>query len=517
VRCMNLNGVTVRELLKLPILEHAKLVSGEKGLDRVVRFVDIMEVPDIKNWLREGELVLTTGYSMRDDLALLPELIQHLAQANAAGVAIKPERFINDIPQEMLDMSNLHHIPIIQLPIGTPYIDITYAVMDQILDKQAVLLRRSEEIYKALTSLVLNNSGIQVVADNVADLVKSSIWVIGKNGDILVSSPPQVPYHPSENTRYWEVTVDKQLIGKFVVGKEHLDDLELVCVEHARQVFSLELMRKKIAEDTELRLRGNFFEELLMSFSLPQQDAENKGRQLGLDSEWIWEIGIVEGESPFFDYGSSFLTELNEIIHKESADRKVRSHVHLQGGQLVLFLASVKITEDSRKPYGEQSPKAWSEVLHPFLRRWKAVRTGFGNKCFLWEVHRSYFEAKRAIHIGIRLNKDQQLFSFEEVEMYHLLLQSSDYVHFDDLIRKKIGKLSEYDNENGTDLVTTLYHYLATGGSLIETASRLYINRNSVKYRMDRINEITNSDMGNAVNRFEYYVCTVFYLLKRIN
>lgn len=512
---MNLRGLTVRDLLKLPILEHAKLVSGEKGLDRIVRNVDIMEVPDIKNWLREGELVMTTGYSVRDDLAQLPELIEHLAKANAAGVAIKPERFINDIPQEMIDMSNLYHIPIIQLPIGTPYIDITYAVMEQILDKQAALLRRSEEIYKALTSLVLNNSGIQVVADNVADLVKSPIWVIGNHGDTLVSSPSQVPYQPSANNRYWEVTVDKQLMGKFIVGKEQLDELELVCIEHARQVFSLELMRKKIAEDTEVRLRGNFFEELLMSVSLSRQDTENKGRQLGLDPEWIWEIGIVEGESPFFDYESSFLLKLNQFIRQESANRKVRAHVHMQGGRVVLFLPSVVIMEGSKKPYDQQRSRGWTEVLYPFLRQCSGIHSGFGNKCFLREVHRSYFEAKRAIHIGIRLNKDQQLFSFEEVEIYHLLLESSEYIHFDALIHKKIGKLCDYDNENGSDLITTLYHYLATGGSLIKTAGRLYIHRNSVKYRMDRIKEITNSDMGNAVNRFEYYVCIVFYLLKR--
>lgn len=134
---MNLKGLTVRELLKLPILEHAKLVSGEKGLDRVVRYVDIMEVPDVKGWLREGELILTTGYSTRHDPALLTELVEHLAQANAAGVAVKPERFIPDIPKEMIDMSNLHHMPIIQLPVGIPYIDITYAVMERILDNQA--------------------------------------------------------------------------------------------------------------------------------------------------------------------------------------------------------------------------------------------------------------------------------------------------------------------------------------------------------------------------------------------
>jgi purine catabolism regulator len=514
---MNLTGLTVRELLKLPILEHAKLVSGEKGLDRIVRFVDIMEVPDIKGWLREGELVLTTGYSMREDLALLPELIDHLAQANAAGVAIKPERFIHDIPQTMIDKSNRYHIPIIQLPVGIPYIDITYAVMEQILDKQAVLLRRSEEIYKALTNLVLNNSGIQVVADNVADLVKSPIWVIGRDGELLVSSPPGIPYQPSAKNRHWEVTVDKQLMGKFIVGKEQLDELELVCIEQARLVFSLELMRKKIADDTELRLRGNFFEELLLSLPLSKQEVENKGRQLGLDSRWSWEIAVVEGDSPFVDYDIPCIFELNQLLHQESAERKVRSHLYLQGGRAVLFLSSVKTTEGAKKQYNQQSGKSWAEVLKPFFSKWAAIRSAFGNQTPLWEVYRSYNEAKRAFIIGTRLNKEQQLFTFEQFEVVHLLLEASELVAFDTVIGKKIGKLVEYDKENGTDLIHTLYQYLASGGSLIETANRLYIHRNSVSYRMERIKDITQSDMTNPVNRYEYYLCTVLYLLKYIN
>ncbi|MCY9670174.1 PucR family transcriptional regulator ligand-binding domain-containing protein [Paenibacillus alginolyticus] len=503
---MNLTGVTVRDLLRLPILKDAKVISGEKGLDRIVRYLDIMEVPDFKGgWLREGELVLTTGYSMRHDPTLLQELVEELAQVGAAALAIKPERFISEIPQEVLDKSNLYNIPIIHLPIGIPYIDITYTVMEQILDKQAALLRRSEQVYKTLTNLVLSNSGIQVVADNVVELVKSPIWIINNAGEIIVSSPSATPYHPSPNTRQWEVTVDKQFAGKLIIDKEHFDELELICIEQARLVFALELMRRKIAHDTELRLRGSFFEELLMGLPLSKQEMDNKARQLGLQSEWIWEICIIEGESHLFDIHTPFFTELNELIHRESGNRKVRSYVQKQGDRLVLLLSTNKL--------GEQ----WIKILTPMLKHVNHVHTGFGRKCSLLEVYRSYLEAKKAIMIGSRLEKDQQIFTFEQVEMFSLLLESSESVNFDTFIEEKIGKLYNYDKENGMDLVTTFHYYLASGGSLIDTANRLFIHRNSVKYRMDRIKEIADVDMDNAKNWFAYYLCTAFYLLKKMD
>lgn len=512
---MKFKGLTVKDLLKLPILSEAKLVAGEKGLNRIVRYIDIMEVPDVKGWLREGELILTTGYSIRHDPALLPDLIEQLAQAEAAALGIKPERFMTGIPQEALDLGNRYNIPIIQIPNGIPYIDITYTVMEQIVDKQGALLRRSEEVYRTLTNLVLNNSGIQVVADNVADLVKCPIWIVGNIGELLVSSPSTAPYESSPKGRQWEVTVDKQFVGRLVVGKEHLDELELVCIEQARLVFSLELMRRKIAHDTEQRLRGNFFEELLMGLPLSRQEVENKGQQLGLQPDWLWEVCMIEGDAAMLDETTSLFVQVSELVHRESANRKVRSHIQKQVDRLVLLLPTGKNDHAKKPAHGRERVKEWSEILEPILSQGGRIFSGFGGRRPLWEVNRSYIEAKKAITLGVRLDKNRHMFTFDEVEMFHLLLESSEYVNFGPLIEKKIGKLSLYDEGNGTDLVTTLYYYLATGGSLIETANRMYVHRNSVKYRIDRIKEISDIDLDNALNRFVYYLCTAFYLLKK--
>ncbi|TBL79059.1 PucR family transcriptional regulator [Paenibacillus thalictri] len=515
---MNFEGVTVRELLRLPILKDAKVIGGEQGLDRIVRYIDIMEVPDIKGWLREGELILTTGYSIRHDPGLLEDVVEQLDLANAAALAVKPERFITKIPQEVIDKSNLHHIPLIQIPPGIPYIDITYNMMEQILDRQAALLRRSEEVYKALTNLVLNNSGLQVMADNVAELIQCPVWVISNTGDVLVSSPQDTQITASMKTRHWDVTVEKQFVGKLIVGKEQLDEFEQVCVEQARLVFSLELMRRKIALDTEVKLRGSFFEELLMGLPLSRQEVDDKGRKLGLLPGWIWEVGMIEGEPSHFEEQSSFLTELQALIQRHSEQRKVRvrSHVQRLGERLILLLATGSSTDPPKKlPAGQEDIKEWPQLLAPLLAKWSGLRTGFGSKCSLWEVHRSYIEARKAIIIGSHLDRNKTVFTFNDVEMFQLLLDASEHVSFDELMDKKIGKLSLYDKQNGTNLVSTLYYYLATGGSLMETARLLYVHRNSVKYRMDRIKEIVGKDFDNPLNRFVYYLCTAFYLLKK--
>ncbi|PLS14655.1 PucR family transcriptional regulator [Bacillus sp. M6-12] len=510
-------GITLRELLRLPVLKDAKVISGEKGLDRAVRFIDIMEVPDVKDWLREGELLLTTAYSMRHDLSQLPELVELLAKAGAAALAIKPERFLQDMPVEMLRMSNEYNLPIIEIPSGIPYMDITHAVMEQIIDKQASLLRRSDEVYKTLTKLVLENRGIQAVADTVAGLLKSQIRVIDKTGAAIVSSPPAVVPDVSVDKRYWDITVDKQFVGKLIIEKEHLDELELICVEHARLVFSLELMRRKTALDTEIKLRGDFIEELLTGLPLSKEEVVNKGRQLGLTSDCVWQIAIVEADQLHIEENSAYMINLGELIEEESKKRKVKSLFHKQGNRIVLMLASINqevVTEEHDFRFKEK--ERWPKLLNPLISNWKGFRIGYGGECLLWTAQRSYIEAKKAIRLGIRLDKNKKIFSFEEIEMFQLLVDSSDHTIMDAFVQKKIGKLCEYDTDHGTELVTSLYYYLATGGSLLDTAKQLYIHRNSVKYRIDRIKAIAGIDLENFQERFVYYFSLIYHFLKKM-
>jgi PucR family transcriptional regulator, purine catabolism regulatory protein len=513
---MNTAGITLRELLRLPVLKEAKVISGDKGLDSIVRFIDIMEVPDVTGWLREGELLLTTAYSIRHDLALLPKLVESLAEAGAAALAIKPERFLQDMPEEMIQMSNACNLPIIEIPSGIPYMDITHAVMEQIIDKQASLLRRSDEVYKTLTTLVLENSGIQAVADTVAGLVKSPIRVIINTGETIVSSPQNVTSHSSPDTRNWDIVVDKQFVGKLIIDKRHLDELELICVEHARLVFSLELMRRKTAWDTEIKLRGDFIEELLTGLPLSEQEVVNKGRQLGLTPDCVWEIAIIEADKPLFDQSCPYMVKLDELIKHESQRRNLKSHIHKQGNRIVLLLAS----HNKGKSSGEhasrsQHSKSWAQILSPIVKDWKGLRIGYGGECLLWTIQRSYLEAKKAIRIGVRLNKNQQDFTYEDFEMFQLLIDASEFINMDAFVQKKIGMLCDYDKEHNTDFVATFYYYLASGGSLLETAKELFIHRNSVKYRMDRIREIAGIDLENYQERFVYYFCLIYYFIKK--
>lgn len=94
------------------------------------------------------------------------------------------------------------------------------------------------------------------------------------------------------------------------------------------------------------------------------------------------------------------------------------------------------------------------------------------------------------------------------------LREYADHAHFSELFERKLGKLHAHDKEHGSDFLRTLYHFLESSGNLIETSNRLYIHRNSVKYRLQRIREIIPIDLSCPRQRFVYHLCLTYHYLK---
>ena len=125
---------TVKDALALDNLKSAKVVAGLNGEDRVIQYVDIMETPDAYKWIRKNELIITTGYTIREDLDAQLRLARQAWADDAAGLAIKFGRYIGKVPSEMIELCNRLDFPLIALPDEIPYIDITHPIMTGIIN-----------------------------------------------------------------------------------------------------------------------------------------------------------------------------------------------------------------------------------------------------------------------------------------------------------------------------------------------------------------------------------------------
>ena len=187
-RARPIAGVPVSEVLELPLLAQARLVAGHAGLDRIVRSVNVMEVPDILDWVKPDELLLTTAYPLREDLSALTELVPQLVERGLAAMAIKPTRYIGSIPTEMAAEAHRLGFPLIELPPPASFNEIIGAVLGVILDVQSVRLQHAAEIHDRFTSIVLSGGGLRQIADALAESIAMPVAIVDGQGGVLAHS-----------------------------------------------------------------------------------------------------------------------------------------------------------------------------------------------------------------------------------------------------------------------------------------------------------------------------------------
>ena len=95
------------DLLKQPCYSGSVIIAGENGLTRTVQSVNMMDAPDIIDFLKPDELLLTTAYLLKDEPdALLTLVAKKMAEHSCAGLGVRTKRFLGEIPQSVLLLAN---------------------------------------------------------------------------------------------------------------------------------------------------------------------------------------------------------------------------------------------------------------------------------------------------------------------------------------------------------------------------------------------------------------------------
>src|SRR5689334_24420054 len=109
--------ISVREALALDCMRGATIVAGADGAERRIRGVNVMEDADIVRWMRGGELLLTTGYTIRDDPDALARLVPALAKRDLAGLVVKLGLYLDAVPDDVVAMADRVAFPLVALPV----------------------------------------------------------------------------------------------------------------------------------------------------------------------------------------------------------------------------------------------------------------------------------------------------------------------------------------------------------------------------------------------------------------
>ncbi len=133
-------------------------------------------------------------------------------------------------------------------------------------------------------------------------------------------------------------------------------------------------------------------------------------------------------------------------------------------------------------------------------------------------IRHSYEGASEAAHIARSMGESGGVFVFHELGLLHWLYHLPEEQRSGNAYLDYIQVLAEHDAATEKDLLKTLEAYLDCGGSLVEAAQALYIHRNTLVNRIERIQALCPVDLRDPTDRLNLHIAIKgFRLFKRQN
>ena len=499
------SSISLSRALDLPPLQHARVLAGAAGLERRVRHVNVMEVPDILPWVQPDELLLTTAYPLRDDRAALGSLVPELDAKGLAGIAVKPDRYLDEIPPAMLAAADACGFPLIELPPESSFNDIISAVLAVILNEQSLRLQRAAEIHDRFTRIVLGGGGLREIAMTLAELLERRVLIVDQHGEVLTASgevridrlPDEVvaaAHGDPDRGGSWvsanvlgeaatvqPIMVDGEPYGDIVamVDAETMSTDDLEALQFAATVAALRQVQARALVEDDRRFQAVCLEELVSGHLTDRSVLSERAAAFGWDLSIPRAVLLAQAES---SSGGDAET-VRSLADAARAALGAATIVWERSTQAAALLA----------PRGAD-PASLEEAAAALRREaarrlpTNAISVGIGRvRDDPLELRESHAEARRALEVGRWRNRGDVVV-FERMGLDRLLASVSDteLAAFRDTM---IEPLAAYDRAHRSSLVDTLEAYVATRNAA-EAARRLYVHYNTVRSRLARIEEL---------------------------
>ena len=193
-------ALTVRDIVSIPGMP-LKLLAGDEGADRPVRWVHSSELEDPTAWLKGGELILTTGMGVGETVAKQRAYVRRLVDAGVAGLGFGLGFGHEKTPRALVTEAGKHGFPLFEVPYPVPFIAITEAVFTRVVAEQYDTLQRAVDAEHVLTRAVLEGAGVEGVARSLADVVKGWALVLDLHGMPLAATDPDAE---ARRERIWD-------------------------------------------------------------------------------------------------------------------------------------------------------------------------------------------------------------------------------------------------------------------------------------------------------------------------
>ncbi|MDF3144720.1 MULTISPECIES: PucR family transcriptional regulator ligand-binding domain-containing protein [unclassified Streptomyces] len=528
-------ALTVADVLALPVLAagQPQVVTGVPHLDRPVRWVHITELTDPASFLKGGELVLTTGMPLPEDAAGVRRYVDELADVGAAALVIELVRRYHRPPDGLVDACRLRGLPLVTLAKDVNFLEVTQVVHALLLGNQTDAMRRTHRIHEAFTALTLRGAGPEDVLRAAAEMSGRTVVLENLVHQALICEPSGLTVEEAladweqrsratepgdsaatrgpegwltasveyQGERWGRVAMLPARTDGPAFGPEDVTLLE-------RTAMALTVARLIHPTPWERTAHRNALLDLVEQRHRSADDALARCSALGLPadrSRFVATLADLRAGKGGAETESRLLQELRTagipaLVGELTPDR-------------LGILLALRTSQPSRPIVERLSGIVLS--LAP-----GAVVSAGSEVTDLTDTARSFREAARVAEAtppGQPLPPDRSFHELSDIGLRRLLYALREDTRIQDYTERRLRRLIDHDTQHGTDLLTTLRHYLDAAGNKTTAARRGGLSRETMYQRLRTIERLLARDLESGDQRTELHVALTALDVMRAN
>ncbi|WP_413299210.1 PucR family transcriptional regulator ligand-binding domain-containing protein [Bacillus sp. 1P10SD] len=529
--------LTVADVFKRKHFEHAKVIAGEGGIHRIVKWVHVVEVTSIRNLLNGNELILSTGVAWKDHLGLFVSLVKELIENKAAGLCIEIGTYISEIPSEVIKLAEEHQFPIIVFQQEVPFVEITQDLHSTIINQQYQKISDLEnysqslnkrlltiETYEDILQFIFSALDLQIIF-RLKDQDHEFVPEIGRNEQIsIINKLEKSKKQPCEWIASSPIFLFGQEYAELYIYSEDIpvSEYDLLILDRTATALAQHLLRDLYVEE---KKRVEEFEWL-------------HGWLEGEHSlEDIQEYLIENGIKTKTNDATVLITKLISFKDKLSQDvtylKLLFRSVFEQNGFAVIFVEKrneitfILLNNRPKKNLKERIKRAIDSIQESeFIKKQSSAKLIIAAGKFIQafdDIHKSYQTAKETLRIQQKMTNKQIYHFYEDLHLYRLISQMSKHTDLQELASEYLHPVIQYDQKYNGKLLETLKAYLECNGSKQETSNKLFIVRQTLYHRLQKLENLLGEDFMEHEKRvaIEFMLLVYDYLAasqpKKIN
>lgn len=482
-------SITVKDLLNIPNLR-TRIFAGESGLGREVSWAHVCELPDPTEYLASGELLMTVGYTVPEGPSAQRAYIEKLADAGLSGLLVAEKMHAPELSGDLRTAADRCSLPVLLTAYDVPFTAISRAVAEANRSVEHARLLQAVRVYETARIAVGSASGSDLVTQLGAVADCELFLLDPERGRPLLPDAPVVPagitalLTEEMSRRSQPMPAVLRLKSKpyptvalfvpasrpaaLVAVSSGEDPPDVSLLRHIAMVAALEV-EKRVADYERRRRLGA---ELLAGLVDGRIDADSA-------SPLLYEWGL--NEEPRLLASCAADSEAggeNSDLHLRLEDHGI-SHLLLRRTPLLTALLP-----------------ATTEAVAAFVKEIGPTPVGLSAPLGATSrVPDAYREARWALE-GAK-TAEKQVVRYGDEELSPFLPRSLSEARR--VVEQVIGPIIDYDATHDSQLVVSLQAFLLHNRSWKKAATELHVHKQTLVYRMNRIEELT----GRALDRTE--------------